>query len=478
MESIVLLVFFWVAVAALVFLIIRNRRLSAALALANEGLETCSQSMVNLRAVTNEEMTKVRGDAQALNAKYSLIIDMDAAVAQSAQEKSVLEEDIAALRQSYHEKREIFDKLVRQVAIYDETIEMIELGFYKPHYDFKTSEEYKRELEKIKEKQKRAISDKKAVQCSTEWSIGGSAAEGRKFIDRGIRLTLRAFNNECDAAIANTRWNNAERMETRIEKAFDALNKLNESSQIYIDHKYYELKLSEFRLAHEYQEKKQAEREEQAELRLQMREEAKLEQEKEAALKEEERYQKMLDKAKADAQKASGEKLSELEEKIALLSADLAEAHAKSERALSMAQQTRAGHVYVISNIGAFGQDVYKIGMTRRLDPNDRVKELGDASVPFEFDIHAMIYCEDAPSLENTLHKAFDEYRLNLVNTKQEFFNVQLLDIQKLVKATYPDAEFYLTAEARHYTETLAIRAERDVRKTNAADVELFPAEI
>src|SRR5690606_27789669 len=113
--------------------------------------------------------------------------------------------------------------------------------------------------------------------------------------------------------------------------------------------------------------------------------------------------------AEADAQAGLSGRIAELE-------AALAEAHAKAERALSMAQQTRRGHVYVISNEGSFGRHVYKIGMTRRLEPMDRVRELGDASVPFPFDVHAMIFCDDAPALENALHKRLHERRRNLVN--------------------------------------------------------------
>ena len=126
-----------------------------------------------------------------------------------------------------------------------------------------------------------------------------------------------------------------------------------------------------------------------------------------------------------------------------------------------MAQQTKAGHVYVLSNIGAFGENVYKIGMTRRLDPLDRVKELGDASVPFRFDIHAMIYSNNAPKMEKSLHQAFKDRRMNLVNTRREFFDVTLAEISQEVSKVAPDAEIILTAEAREYKESKAIQVQR-----------------
>jgi len=310
------------------------------------------------------------------------------------------------------------------------------------------------------------VKEKSAVYCTTEWTVQGSKSKGRTMTNRAIRLTARAFNNECDSSIASTRWNNADRMEQRIEKAFDAINKLNESNKISIADDYLQLKLDELRLTHEYKEKKQQEKEEQAEIRRQMREEAKVEQ----AIKEEEKYKQLLEKVKQEAEKTSGEKFDKLQVKIEKLQNELTQAREKSERAKSMAQLTKSGHVYVISNIGSFGENVYKIGMTRRLEPNDRVKELGDASVPFIFDVHAMIYSKDAPALENTIHKKFDDKRLNLVNNRKEFFNVTLEDIKKEVLNISPDSEFIETAEARQFRESKAIRAQSK-RKNKKEDM-------
>ncbi|MBO9651606.1 MAG: GIY-YIG nuclease family protein [Variovorax sp.] len=124
-----------------------------------------------------------------------------------------------------------------------------------------------------------------------------------------------------------------------------------------------------------------------------------------------------------------------------------------------MAQQTRAGHCYVISNEGSFGSDVLKIGMTRRLEPLDRVRELGDASVPFEFDVHALIYSEDAPSLERILHREFNAQRVNMVNPRKEFFRVGLAAVKKKLKETGLEADFTMTAAAREFRETQALLA-------------------
>lgn len=400
--------------------------------------------------------------------KYSGLIDADQELQKTTEEKNKVTSEIEVLRESYREKKLIYDKLLKNVAIFDEEIELAEFGFYKPHFDFDTSEKYKEKIKESKEKQKLMLKEKSAIYCETEWTVDGNKSAGKTMINRAIRLTARAFNNECDAAISNISWNNAEKMELRIEKAFEAINKSNESNKIVISSDFLNLKIEEMRLTHEYKEKKQKEKEKQAEDRRKRQEDAKFDEDKEKALKEENRYQALLDKAKAEAEKATGDKLESLKRKIDSLSIELEEAHSRSERAKSMAEQTKIGHVYVISNIGSFGENVYKIGMTRRLEPLDRVKELGDASVPFSFDVHAIIYTEDAPALESSLHKVFDKQRLNLVNSRKEFFHTTLDEIEAEVVKISPDAEFVKIAEAQEFHETQAIRhQEADTNEVN-----------
>ncbi len=376
-----------------------------------------------------------------------------------------MEHNITTLQSSYSEKKAIYDKLREQVAIYDDTIELAELGFYKAQFPFDSSEKYKQAIRDSKDKQKLLVKDKSeqgAFYCTTQWTVDGSKAQGTKKTNQGIRLTARAFNNECDAAIANCKWNNVDKMAKKIEKAFDSVNKLNESNTIYISKKYLQLKLEELYLTYEYHEQRQKEKEEQAEIKAQMREDAKVEAEikkaKDLAEKEEKQFSKALDKARKEASEATGEKLSTLEAKIAQLQSELEEAEVRKARALSMAEQTRQGHVYVISNIGSFGDEVYKIGMTRRLEPLDRVKELGDASVPFVFDVHALIHTKDAPTLEKELHAEFNNRRVNMVNKRKEFFNVSLDEIKAAVHSKLDDGvEFIETAVARDFHETKSI---------------------
>ena len=423
----------------------------------------------------NDKLKAAEGTVKRYEERFSDVLDKDAEIEKLSSDKQSIEAQTANLQQSYKDKRAIYDNLVRQAAIYNEEIELAELGFYKPHYDFDASEEYKAKIAEIKDRQKRLVRDKKAIYCTREWKVDGSRAKGRKMENQAMKLTARAFNNECDAAISRVRWNNANRLEERIIKAFDAINKMNEPQCIFIDREYLNMRLRELWLTHEHKEKQQQEREEQAEIRRRIQEEAKLEKEIANAAKEEENYESMLKKAQAAAEQAAGAKLARLQDRIVSLTEKLKEAHEKNERAKSMAQQTKAGHVYVLSNLGAFGEKVYKIGMTRRLDPLDRVRELGDASVPFRFDVHAMIFSDNAPEMESFLHRAFEDKRLNLVNTRREFFNTTLEEISQEVSKVAPDAEIILTAEAREYKESQAIQTQ----KANAVKPETeFPETI
>ena len=376
-------------------------------------------------------------------------------------------EELMTSQARLQERKEAYQKeiegLKKEVGGLEDEREIQDYGLYEPKYDFDSSEEYKSRLDKNRKKQKRMVRDKEAVASGTNWHVSGSKTKGRQMINEQIKLMLRAFNGECDSLILKVKHNNVDRIESRIDKLYEAINKLGKSKDCWINRKYLELKLEELYLVHEYQEKRQEEIEEQRRIREQMREEARVRREIEKAQKEaekdEERYEKALKQARQEIVEATGEKQEKLQTKITELTEALEEAHAKKERAISRAQMTKAGHVYVISNIGSFGQDVYKIGLTRRLEPLDRVKELGDASVPFPFDIHAMIYSEDAPGLEGVLHKAFHDKRVNRINERKEFFRVNLDEIKEAILEQHGQIEFTLMAQAKEYRETQAMVA-------------------
>jgi len=372
-----------------------------------------------------------------------------------------LQDKFNALSSDYENALGIYTKLRKEVSVFESKLDLIEFGIYEPVYDFERSDDYRAEQNKVIELQKSMIVDDSAAMCNANWTVEGSEAKGRAVVKVYKKLMLRAFNGECDVLIAKVKWNNVNQMIERMQKLFDAINKLGVGFKVYLNSRYFDLKIKELSLEYEYQVKRQKEKEEikaiQEELREEERAKREYEQAQREAEKEEANYQKALEKARAEFESTTGDKHEKLQAKIDKLELELKEAQEKKERAMSMAQQTKRGHVYIISNIGSFGENVYKIGMTRRLEPTDRVKELGDASVPFQFDIHAMIYSDEAPTLENELHKAFTNKKVNMLNNRKEFFNVTIDEIEEKVGEIGIAAEFSKLPEAMEYRETLAI---------------------
>jgi hypothetical protein len=404
--------------------------------------------------------------------RYKPISDIEA---EAERQKKVLEQTISSknndiknietefnnLNSNYQNALETYKNLRKEVSVFESKLDLIEFGIYEPVYDFEKSDDYRAEQNKIIQTQKDMISADTAAICNANWTVEGSEAKGRAVVKVYKKLMLRAFNGECDVLISKVKWNNVNQMKERMQKLFDAINKLGQGFQVYLNTQYLNLKRKELILEYEYQSKRQQEKEEMRAIQEELREEEKakreFEQAQREAEKEEAAYQKALDKARKEYETSTGEKHDKLQAQIEKLEQELKEAQEKKERALSMAQQTKRGHVYIISNIGSFGENVYKIGMTRRLEPVDRVKELGDASVPFQFDIHAMIYSDEAPTLENELHKAFTNKKVNMLNYRKEFFNVTLDEIESKVKEIGLEAEFSRLPEAMEYRETLAI---------------------
>ncbi|MGH9426912.1 MAG: DUF4041 domain-containing protein, partial [Terriglobia bacterium] len=293
-----------------------------------------------------------------------------------------------------------------------------------------------------------------------------SERQGARMVKLNEKLLLRAFNGECEAAVADVSWNNVTKMEERLRKSFEAINKLGEVLTVSVTQEFLGLKLDEVRLTYEYEEKRHQEREEQRRIKEQIREEERAKQEiekaREEAEVEEARFQKALERAREEAARATGAQLQKLTEQIGSFESKLDEARKKKERAISRAELTKSGFVYVISNIGSFGDRVFKVGMTRRMEPMERVLELGDASVPFPFDVHAMLYSDNAPELENALHQLLQERQLNLVNPRKEFYrDVEIEEIESFVKTRGLSAQFIRQPEAREYRETLAKQEQR-----------------
>ena len=277
-----------------------------------------------------------------------------------------------------------------------------------------------------------------------------------------INFVLDAFNGKVDTILASIKKDNYGTLERKIKDAFYLVNHLGTAfRRARINQSYLDARLNELKWAVAVNELKLKEKEEQRRIREQIREEEKARREYERAIKEaekeEETIRKAMEKARQAIEKANEEQKAKYEAQLSELQAKLVEAESKNQRALSMAQQTKSGHVYVISNIGSFGENVFKIGMTRRLEPLDRVRELGDASVPFPFDVHAMIYSDNAPQLETELHQFCVRNQVNKVNPRKEFFRIPISEIRQEIEKRGIDAKWTIMADALEYKETLAI---------------------
>lgn len=425
-------------------------------------------------SIRTEENSKLNSELE----RFSGIVSIENEIDLKNKEFSEIQGNATELNDKFINAKLIFKELEKDIKLYQNDLEFVELGIYEPIFDLETSEKYKERITQVVTRQKQLIKGGNACVCKTEWVVGNSRKQGEIMTRRYINLTLRAFNGECDSLISKVKWNNVKRFEERIKKAFNAINKLGQSNNTFITDKYLKLKLDELHLVYELAHKKYQEKEEARAIREEQREEERAQREFEKARKEaeieERRFQKALERAKKDLGLVSGEKLDELNSQIAQLEQNLKDAHEAKERAISRAQETKSGHVYIISNLGSFGENIYKIGMTRRLEPMDRVKELGDASVPFTFDLHAMIFSENAPELENLLHKEFDDRRINKVNYRKEYFKVTLDEIEQVIKEKYEkEVDFIKTAEAQQFRETKSIIKQIQQAKDEQAENEI-----
>ncbi|MCI0129696.1 MULTISPECIES: DUF4041 domain-containing protein [Enterococcaceae] len=352
---------------------------------------------------------------------------------------------------------EIMDKK-NELNTLNNTIDAQNWGLYEPQYNFASSLLYKDKLTEVRATQKQMIKDKTAVNFFDGWTVNGSAAEGKKMTNNNIKQILRSFNNECETIIMKVKYNNLDASKKRMETSYQQLNKMNENNQLSISPAYLEIKKQEMYLAYEYERKKQEEKEELKLQREKEREEKALQKEINAKMKIidkdlthynnmisdlESKMKKNDDQAEIDALK---QQIAELQEQIENKEEEKNELDYRNAHAY-------AGYVYIISNIGAFGEDVFKIGVTRRLEPLERINELSSASVPFKFDVHALIFSYDAFKLEAELHDYFHDYRINKVNNRKEFFRCSIDLIEQKLKeyetltidfTRYPEAEEYM----------------------------------
>ena len=343
-----------------------------------------------------------------------------------------------------------------------EEIDTLKSETIKKHFDFVdfehiSSGEYKNKLAVSRLNEEQDLKNNNLIRVSP------SIINDKKFISNNTKQIIRLFNSECDSVMTKLTVKNIDSSRNKITRSFNSLNKIFETDGIEIDQKWLEIKLDQLNTLYLYEMKKNQEKEIQKAIKEQMVEEEKVRREIEKQKRKLEKDQKQfnneitrmmkyLQSSNNDAEKELYlDKIRELEERIKDLEAE-------KEEVLEREANARAGYVYVISNIGSFGENVYKIGMTRRLEPMDRIKELSSASVPFEFDVHAMIFSENAPELENILHQTFRDKSVNKVNYRKEFFKVSLEEIEETVRKNFDKTvDFIKIPNATEYRQTLEI---------------------
>lgn len=346
---------------------------------------------------------------------------MESARADAAKERTAIQAELDELR------NEQLDLQQNIVDLRDEVI-LQEVGVYEYRHSMENADEYKQALGELRKEIKDLVKAGRAARSdSGGWTVNGSEREGQKMVRNVSKLLLRAYNNEADVLVDKLRPFRLDAAIARLDKSQAAINRLGAQPMgISITDQYHRLRIEELELAADWLAKKEEEKEEAKAERARLREEAKARKEIEAErarlAKEQAHYAAVVERLRADGENA--EQTTEMEAKLAEI-----------EDALSTVEQrvanTRAGHVYVISNVGSLGDQMVKIGMTRRLDPMDRVRELGDASVPFPYDLHALVFSDDAVALEQSLHDQFAQQRVNLANLRREFFYVNPADVKR-----------------------------------------------
>jgi hypothetical protein len=313
----------------------------------------------------------------------------------------------------------------------EETALLQEVGVYEYRHPLTDAVAYKERLAQVRARIKEMAREGRVVVGTTGRQVSGSAAEGRKMVRDFSKLMARAYNAEADNCVRTMRPYKLQSAIERLEKAVDTIVRLGRTMSIHVSPEYHRTRIYELQLTADYLAKREEERELVRAQRERQREE-------EAARREVEREKERLREEEARCREALAELVRNGDgspERVAELRAELAELGAAVAAVGAREANTRAGYVYVISNIGAFGEDVVKIGMTCRLEPEDRVRELGDASVPFMFDTHALIFSEDAVGLEARLHAALDDRRLNKVDLRREFFRATPAEVRDLLRA-------------------------------------------
>lgn len=367
-----------------------------------------------------------------------------------AQRTASAEENLRILESDARAVSDRIDDRKRELAQLDmhlsDTVVMVDNGLTNYMHPAESSLELSGRLSEVRSQIKEMIRGKMAIKARDNFIFNNSASQGRKFVADMSKMMLRAYNAEVENCVLTVKAGNGETARNRLERTRDQVERLGSLINLRIDGRYHALRLEELDLSLRYQNAKKSEKEAEREEKARLREERKAQQElaqRRAKLDKEREYyhhvlQSLVEQGRTDEADEIRSQLEGLNEEI--------------EKVDFRAANIRAGYVYVISNVGAFGDRMVKIGMTRRLDPMDRVRELGDASVPFGFDVHALFFSDDAVTVEADLHRRFADRRVNRVNTRREFFYASPTEVRDVLsEVTGNLLEFTEEPEAEQY---------------------------
>ncbi|WP_290050377.1 DUF4041 domain-containing protein [Amycolatopsis solani] len=352
----------------------------------------------------------------------------------------------ASVEQELQALREQVDQARSELVELDDAALLQQVGIYEYHHPLENAVQYKEALTTIRQQVKDFVKNGTAILAAERFAYNNSLAQGRKMTADFSKLMLRAYNAEADNCVRSVRAGTVASAKQRLERSVESIAKLGKMMEMRVSQEYHELRLREIELTGDYQFKLQEEREaaraERELLREEKRAEAELQAERERLEKERDHYTNALARL---SEQGKHDEAGELRERLSAIESAITQ---NDYRIANI----RAGYVYVISNIGAFGENVVKIGMTRRREPKDRILELGDASVPFPFDTHLLYFSKDAVALENELHTMFADRRLNRVNLRREFFFITPQEVRAALAEKLGNVlEFNDNPEASQY---------------------------
>lgn len=351
--------------------------------------------------------------------------------------------EICSLNEELANKRSELDRLNHEISLANDDLGLQEFGFFNRQYKFTDSLQYKEALENLRLQEKELVKNDNAAKIIWAYTFNNSEKKGRAIQNKLKKVAIRGFNGEADALLVKATPANVENKKTALIRSFDQLNKIYASNGVEISPEYLQLKL-----LREQREKEREDKKLQAEIKAKRKQ---LE-------KDRDHFKNMVAKVTELLKEAKNDEVDELRRQLTEYQDKLSELDEIEEDIDYREGHATAGYVYVISNIGSFGEDVYKIGVTRRLEPLERIRELSSASVPFQFDVHALIFSEEAFALETELHNQLANYKVNKVNGRKEYFKVPF-DKIKSILASHKEltVELNENAEAFEYRQTKAI---------------------